>query len=130
MKRNREIYAVCIALAIVAGLLSRAFPGLLPPVFGKYPGDVLWALVVFLVWGWLLAPAPSAVVAVLALLTALTIEMLKLWPHPWLVSLRHSPIGYLLFGHVFSMHNLAAYSIGIATGFVGELLLLPHDASD
>ena len=35
---------------------------------------------------------------------------------PWLVAFRHTAIGHLLLGHVFSWQNLVAYGLGVLAG--------------
>ena len=48
---RRRLVALAATLAAIAlGLASRRWPAALPALFGKYPGDVLWALMVFLAW--------------------------------------------------------------------------------
>lgn len=121
-RRSRALYALAVVLAIAAGLASRHFRGWIPPMFGKYPGDVLWALMVFWGWGLICASASSKRVAALALCTALAVELLKLVQLPWLVSARHTTLGHLVFGHVFSWQNLVAYALGVGLGFVLERL--------
>lgn len=130
MYRDRMVYFVLIVLTIMMGVASRLLPGLMPPMLGKYPGDVLWALMVFLIWGWLLARSPSALVLVLAVITALAVEFLKLSQDPWLVHARQTSWGNWVFGHVFSWRNLVAYAIGIGLGLVMEMLLLRHEDAD
>jgi len=53
------------------------------------------------------------------------IEALKLWQAPWLVSVRQTTLGHLVFGHVFSWQNLVAYTVGILVGLIVEVLLVP-----
>ncbi|MDB6113983.1 MAG: hypothetical protein JWQ62_928 [Lacunisphaera sp.] len=47
-------------------------------------------------------------------------ECLKLWQAPWLVSLRHTTAGHLVFGQVFSWPNFPTYAAGIMVVFVIE----------
>ncbi len=114
--RSRLLYGAAVLLTMGAGLASRHFRGLLPAAFGKYPGDGLWALMVF----WLFAAlAPNASTKRLALGAAgfcCLIECLKLYQAPWAIAVRHTTLGHLVFGHVFSWQNLVAYALGIAIG--------------
>lgn len=114
--RPRFRYALAIGGTVVLGLLSRRFP-----LLGKYPGDALWALMIFYAAGLILPRARSGTVAALAFGFCLAIEFLKLNQTPWLVSARHSTVGHLVFGHVFSRQNLVAYAAGIFLGVVIEL---------
>lgn len=45
--RNRRWYLVALIVVIAAGLASRRYAWLFPACLGKYPGDALWALMVF-----------------------------------------------------------------------------------
>jgi hypothetical protein len=117
MPRNRHIYSLAVVLTIALGLASRMLPPGLPAIFGKYPGDALWALMVFFIWGTICTKSPTHHIAALALLSSFGIEILKLNQTPWLVSLRYTSIGHLIFGHVFSWQNLVAYSIGVGIAY-------------
>jgi hypothetical protein len=113
--RSRTVCALSIATTIALGLASRRFP-ILFPVFGKYPGDALWALMVFFGWGLLFPTASRFRVAALTIFTSYTVELLKLYQAPWIVAVRHTTLGHLVFGHVFSWQNLIAYAVGVAMG--------------
>jgi len=92
----------------------------MPAVLGKYPGDALWALMAFFGWGALLPRVPTLRIAQLALLTSCLIEFFKLYQAPWIVTIRHSTLGHLVFGHAFSWQNLVAYTVGVMAGMVIE----------
>jgi len=53
-RRSRPLQLLILLIVIVAGLVSRKFPWLLPSCLGKYPGDALWALAVFVILGLIL----------------------------------------------------------------------------
>ena len=114
--RRRIAALVAMAATIALGLASRRWPAALPALFGKYPGDALWALMVFLGWRALRPRAPTRDVALLALATSAVVECAKLWQAPWLVEFRYTTIGHLLLGHVFSWQNLVAYALGLLAG--------------
>jgi len=111
--RNRVGYAVAVAVVIALGLASRRHPGVLEPLFGKYPGDALWAAMVFFAGGVLGPRARTATLAAAAAAVCLVIELMKLYQAPWAVAVRHTVVGHLVFGHVFSWQNLAAYAVGV-----------------
>ncbi len=123
-RRRRSLLA--IAGTIILGLGSRRYPSLLPAVLGKYPGDALWALMVYFGWGLLFPAASIRRLAALALACSVAIELAKLSPAPWLVELRHTTFGRLVLGQVFSWQNLVAYAVGILSGAFLESRLLPH----
>jgi hypothetical protein len=112
-----------MAATIALGLASRRWPAALPAVFGKYPGDALWALMVFFGWRALRPRARTRDVALLALATSAAVECAKLWQAPWLVAFRYTTIGHLLLGHVFSWENLVAYAVGVLGGVTLDRLL-------
>lgn len=119
--RKRSWYLVAFVLTIVAGLASRRFSQVLPSFVGKYPGDVLWSLMVFFGLGAIFRRASSLLLSVGALGFSFGIEALKLCDAPWLVSVRHTTLGHLVFGSIFSWQNLVAYTIGIMLGLGIEL---------
>ena len=114
--RRRTWYLVAFILTIVAGLASRRFSQILPAFVGKYPGDVLWSLMVFFGLGAIFRTASSVQLGVGALGFSFGIEVLKLCNAPWLVSVRHTRFGPLVFGSVSSWQNLVAYTIGVLVG--------------
>jgi hypothetical protein len=120
MKRNRPGYAVAIIAVIVLGLLSRRYPELLPAVLGKYPGDALWALMVFCGVGFLRPKLPPLYAAILAFTFSCAIEFFKLYQASWIESVRASLPGRLVLGSVFSWKNIAAYAAGILVGWAVE----------
>ena len=114
--RRRLVASIAMAATIALGLASRRWPGALPAAFGKHPGDALWALMVFFGWRALRPLASTRDTAWRALATSAVVELAKLWQAPWLVAFRHTTIGHLLLGHVFSWQNLVAYGAGVLAG--------------
>lgn len=125
--RNRFWYAVLILAVIAAGLGSRV--AAIREVLGQYPGDALWAVMVYLGWSVVFPKAPGGRIALLGAGTCVAIEFLKLWQVPWLVQLRHTTLGHLVFGHVFSWANLLAYAAGLTTAFLIERACATRDMS-
>ena len=122
---RRRLVALAEMLATIAlGLASRHWPDALPAVLGKYPGDALWALMVFLGWRALRPRARTRDVALLAAATSAIVECAKLWQAPWLAAFRHTTIGHLLLGHVFSWQNLVAYGVGVIAGIALDRMIL------
>lgn len=108
---------IALILATIAvGLATRKFPGLLPTFLGKYPGDALWATMVYFLWGLVLPKASVARVAALALATSWIVEFSQLVQVPWLVALRSTTIGHLVLGSTFHAPDLVAYAVGIGLG--------------
>ena len=120
--RNRAAYALAFVASILLGLASRRYPAVVPEFFGKYPGDALWAAMIFFGLGTLRPRASSLHIAFLALGTCFVVEALKLYQAPWIVDIRHTTLGHLVFGHVFSARNLVAYAVGVVSAFGVEML--------
>jgi hypothetical protein len=123
--RKRLWYLLAFVATLAVGLGSRHFSGILPAFLGKYPGDALWSLMVFFGMGAIVRKASSLQVGLGALGFSFGIEALKLCQAPWLVSVRHTTLGHLVFGHVFSWQNLVAYTAGVLVGLIVEVIVAP-----
>jgi hypothetical protein len=121
MQRDRRWYAIGIALVIILGLASRRYPQILPASLDKYPGDVLWTIVVFLIAGIVFPRASTRKIAGLALGISYLVEFGQLYRAPWLVAIRETTIGHLLLGSEFVWGDLVAYTIGAASAMFAEL---------
>lgn len=114
-------------LAVIAlGLASRTYPALLPSMLGKYPGDALWALMVFYAAGALFPRAGTGRLAAAALLISYCDELSQLYQAPWIRDIRSHTLGHLLLGSTFSWHDMLAYTVGVAMGALLEWRLLGH----
>jgi hypothetical protein len=121
MHRNRIIYAAAVFAVIAAGLASRRFPGLLPAVLGKYPGDALWALMIYLIVGFLRPSWSKLAVAGAALGLCFAVEFGQLYHAPWIDSVRRTTLGHLVLGSAFGSLDLMAYAVGVSIGYLVEL---------
>jgi len=101
------------------GLASRRWD-LFPTVFGKYPGDALWALMVFVLVGMLRRKMSASMVAAWALATCFVVEFAQLYHAPWIDAVRSTRIGYLALGTTFNPMDLVAYAVGVAAGWMTE----------
>jgi hypothetical protein len=126
--RSRWLYALAFVGAILLGLASRRFPSPLSAALGKYPGDAIWAMMIFFAGGALRPRATTLQVAAGAMLFCVLIEFFKLYQAPWMVAIRDSTIGHLIFGHVFSLENLVAYAIGVLLALLVEVCCFPKAA--
>ncbi len=85
---NRVVYAV-LAIAVVAtGLLWRSCFIPLPPDLSNYGGDALWALMVFVGFGFLFPRASTLTLALLALTFSWGVEFSQLYQAPWIDAVR------------------------------------------
>lgn len=113
LTRNR-LRLVSIAMATVAtGLLSRRYP-----IAGNYPGDALWATLVFALWVLLVPKYSLRIHLALAASTSFCVEFAQLYQAPWINSLRQTLPGKLILGSGFDPYDLIAYTIGCLVGLV------------
>ena len=111
--RSRFRHLLAAGVVVALGLASRRWPDLLPARLGKYPGDALWALMVYCLWGAGLPMASAGRLTVLSLLTAYGVELSQLYQSPWIVGLRRSGLGHLVLGSAFDWRDLVAYTVGV-----------------
>lgn len=121
-RRRRRLGAAGAVIAI--GLASRQWPGLFPAALGKYPGDALWALMVFFLWSAWLPGASTRRVAILALLTSYGVELSQLYQARWIVGRRSTALGHLVLGSAFDPMDLVADTVGVLVGTLGDRLRL------
>jgi hypothetical protein len=120
--RSRGLYLV-LAIAVVAvGLLWRSSLVSMPEWLSKYGGDTLWALMVFVGFGFLLPRASTLTLAMLALTFAWAIEFSQLYHAPWIDAIRATLPGRLVLGSTFNWPDLPAYALGIGLGAWSEWL--------
>ncbi len=120
--RSRAAYAARSLLVLCLGLLSRSKHISLPAFIAAYAGDTLWALLVFLGFGWLF-PAHSTIrVALYAAAFSFGIELSQLYHTPWLDALRANHFAALALGQGFLWSDLVCYAVGIMLGAVVEQL--------
>jgi hypothetical protein len=119
-QRHRGFYAVLIVIVICSGLASRSDVFWLPPLYAKYAGDALWALMVFLGIGFVLAARGTALVTALAVVVSCADECSQLYHAPWIDSVRRTTLGHLALGDTFAWGDIAAYLVGIGFGAAAE----------
>ena len=112
----RRYYAVAFIGVVALGLASRRYPHLFPAVLGKYPGDALWALMVFCGLGFLNPWLPTLRLAVYALLISYVDEFSQLYQAPWINPVRGTYVGHLVLGSTFSWYDMLTYTVGVAFG--------------
>lgn len=114
-------YAIAILVVIGVGLSSRHLPALFPRFLGKYPGDGFWALMVFLVWGFIFPRISTARLALYAMVTCCLDECSQLYQAPWIDVIRSTTLGRLVLGNSFLWGDFIAYAIGVGAGALGEI---------
>jgi hypothetical protein len=121
--RRRKHLLIAIIATIALGLASRKIQWLFPAFLGKYPGDVLWAQMVY--WGlaFLTPSASIPKVTGFALLIACLDEFSQLYQAPWAQQIRATSVGHLILGSTFSWWDMVAYAIGIGICSLFEILI-------
>ncbi len=114
--RNRLLYAALTLGVIAVGVASRKFPGLFPAVLDKYPGDALWALMVFFGLCVALPRYTTRCLALAALTISFVVEFGQLYQAPWINAVRATTPGHLVLGSTFSPSDLLAYVVGVSLG--------------
>ncbi|KMT21947.1 DUF2809 domain-containing protein [Clostridium cylindrosporum] len=122
MKRNRIIYLIASIIVIILGLMSRKINSL-PNFIKTYSGDVLWALMVFLLISLIFNKRSTLFNAVCAIVFSYGIEISQLYHSPWIDSIRATMLGGLVLGFGFLYSDLLCYIFGIALGIVLDKLL-------
>lgn len=117
-RRHRLLCAAATVAVIGLGLASRRYPFLLPAFLGKYPGDALWALMVFCGLALLFPAARGRDLAAGALAISYAVELSQLYRAPWLDAIRATTPGHLVLGSAFSWIDLVAYTAGVALGLL------------
>jgi len=111
--RSGVVVVAAILLVCALGLGSRHFP-IFPAFLGKYPGDALWAWMVFLLLGMIGPMARTRRVGFAAVCVCFLVEFSQLWHAAWIDGIRSTRIGYLILGTTFHPPDLLAYLAGIA----------------
>ena len=117
-----------IVMVVLLGLPTRLFPQYMPDFMVYYGGDVLWALMIFLLFGLLFPTAKQRHVVLLTLAVTWGIEFSQLIHADWLEAIRSPKLGRLIFGYTFLWSDLVCYGCGIGAGVLLErnFLLKPH----
>ncbi|KYZ69195.1 ribosomal maturation YjgA family protein [Bacillus sp. GZT] len=122
-KRNRLLYATFTIIVIILGLSSRKFAFALPELLNDYLGDALWALMIFIGFGFLFPKIESKKLVFISLIFCYGIEMSQLYHAEWIDNIRATTLGGLVLGYGFLWSDLVAYTIGVGVGFLFEFIL-------
>jgi len=118
--RHPALSALLILGTITAGLTIRMAHFGLPSAIVKYGGSMLWALMIYWIVSSVRPRWPVAKAALAAAVIATAVELFKLYHVPALDHFRLTLPGALLLGRVFSMWDLAAYSVAIVAGALAD----------
>ncbi|WP_083808750.1 DUF2809 domain-containing protein [Pedosphaera parvula] len=114
--RSRLIYGVGIIAVIGLGLASRHYSS----VFPLFIGDILWALMVFLGFGFIFPSVSTLRIAAATATFSASIEISQLYHAPWIDAIRHTRLGGLILGFEFLWSDLLCYGVGILMGIILE----------
>ena len=113
---RRLFYALACLATIALGLASRRCAAVLPEVVGRYAGDALWALMVYLALALLFPRWPPLRTGALALVACFAVEVSQLYHRPWIDAVRATRLGGLVLGHGFLWSDLPCYTAGVMVG--------------
>lgn len=119
MRRNRVVYLILIIIVMILGLLSRKLDNL-PVIVSLYAGDILWALMVFLIVDFVFNNKSILFNISIAIIFSYGIEISQLYHAPWIDSIRNTTLGGLILGFGFLWSDLICYTIGIFIGGIIE----------
>ena len=122
--RRRSHLVAAVFATVAMGLVSRKYPWLFPSVLGKYPGDALWAQMVYWAVGFVFPSASIAKVASYALAVSYADELSQLYQAPWINQMRGTSMGHLVLGSAFSWIDMLSYTVGVGLCTVIEAMLL------
>lgn len=122
-KRNRLLYVMFTIVVIILGLSSRKFAFALPDLLNDYLGDALWALMIFVGFGFLFPKIETKKLVFISLIFCYGIEISQLYHAEWIDSIRATTLGGLVLGYGFLWSDLVAYTIGVGVGMLGEFVL-------
>jgi len=114
------MYIVLIVLVIGLGLASRKWGYMLPEFISKYSGDTLWAIMVFFMMGFIFKDKQIWIVACLAIIFTVSIEISQLYHGEFIDSIRGTRLGGLVLGYGFLWSDIVCYITGIMIGAGGE----------
>jgi len=107
--RIRINYALMVVMVIALGILSRKIT-----VIPLIVGDILYAVMMFLLIRFLLIKLGHWKVALISLSICYLIEISQLYHAPWINHIRNTTLGALVLGSGFLWSDMLAYTIGTA----------------
>lgn len=122
LKRNKLLYLLLTIIVMLLGLLSRKIEGL-PEIISLYSGDILWALMVFLLFAFLFNKKSTIFIISWAIIFSYSIEISQLYHAPWIDAIRNTVLGGLILGFGFLWSDLVCYTIGIIIGIIIDIII-------
>lgn len=122
LRRNRLLYLILTIIVIILGLLSRKIENL-PEIISLYSGDILWALMIFLIIAFIFNKKSTIFTISWAIIFSYSIEISQLYHEPWIDAMRNTTLGGLILGFGFLWSDLVCYTIGILIGIVIDIII-------
>ena len=122
MKRNKLLYLLLTIIVMLLGLLSRKIEGL-PEIISLYSEDILWALMVFLLFAFLFNKKSTIFIISWAIICSYSIEISQLYHAPWIDAIRNTVLGGLILGFGFLWSDLVCYTIGVIIGIIIDIMI-------
>lgn len=122
MKRNRVLYLILVIIVMILGLLSRKVQDL-PQIISAYSGDILWALMVFLLIAFILNKKSTLFIISLAIIFSYAVEISQLYHAQWIDAIRGTTLGGLVLGFGFLWSDLVCYTVGIIIGAIIDIII-------
>lgn len=122
MKRSRLLYLILTIIVMILGLLSRKISGL-PKIIELYSGDILWALMVFLMISFVFNRKSVTFITIVSICFSYGIELSQLYHAPWIDAIRNTTLGGLILGFGFLWRDLVCYTIGIIIGIIIDIMI-------
>lgn len=122
MKRNRLLYLILTIIVMILGLLSRKIENL-PEIISSYSGDILWALMVFLIIAFIFNKKSTIFTISWVIIFSYSIEISQLYHAPWIDAIRNTTLGGLILGFGFLWSDLVCYTIGIIIGIIIDIMI-------
>jgi hypothetical protein len=107
LKSKRIIYALLVLVVIALGILSRKV-NVIPLIVG----DILYAVMMYLLIKFLLIQLRYWKVALISLSICCFIEISQLYHAPWIDQIRNTTLGALVLGNGFLWSDMIAYTFG------------------
>jgi len=122
MQRNRKIYFLFIIITVVIGLFSRT--DLISDWVNSHLGDYLYAVLFFLIFGFLFNKIKPYKIFIISLLFCCGIEFLQLYQADWINYIRSYKASRLILGNNFQWNDIISYIFGTLTCYILEILFI------
>ena len=120
MNRSRKIYFLLIILTTIIGLVSRTKT--ISNYVNNHFGDYLYAILFFLIFGFIFTKAKSYKLLIISLLFCYSIEFLQIYEADWINVIRSYKVSKLFLGNNFQWQDIIFYTFGTLTGYILEIL--------